>query len=110
MTGTAKRKGDHAEREAAAIIHELTGWNTRRQLGAGRHDDTGDLTGVPNTTIQVANWADVARAAREKPTTAEQQRHNGGTLFACTWVRFRGGTWRVILTPDQWATYARNSQ
>jgi hypothetical protein len=22
-------------------------------------------------------------------------------------VRFRGGTWRVVLTPEQWAAYVR---
>ena len=29
--------------------------------------------------------------------------------FACTWVRFRGGLWRVVLTPEQWATYHRET-
>jgi len=36
MTGAAKRKGDAAEREVAAIISELTGWPARRMLDAGR--------------------------------------------------------------------------
>jgi hypothetical protein len=27
--------------------------------------------------------------------------------YAATWVRFRGGTWRVVLTPEQWVAYAQ---
>ena len=99
---------------AAAIVDsllfaELTGHPARRKLGAGRADDTGDIDGVPATVVQVANWADVARAVREKPTGAETQRRNAGVTFACTWVRFRGGLWRVVLTPEQWATYHRET-
>lgn len=109
MTNAAKRKGDSAEREAAQLIAELTGHPARRKLGAGRADDTGDIDGVPATVVQVANWADVARAVREKPTGAETQRRNAGVTFACTWVRFRGGLWRVVLTPEQWATYHRET-
>jgi hypothetical protein len=40
---------------------------------------------------------------------AEAQRRNAGATFACTWVRFRGGLWRVVLTPEQWATYHRET-
>ena len=109
MTSRSKQKGDAAEREAAQLIAELTGHPARRKLGAGRADDTGDIDGVPGTVVQVANWADTARAVREKPTGAEAQRVNAGATFACTWVRFRGGLWRVVLTPEQWATYHRET-
>jgi len=62
---------------------------------------------VPNTTIQVANWADALRAVRTKPLEAQTQATNAGTTFAAAFVRLRGGVWRVVLTPDQWATYDR---
>ena len=107
MTGKAKRKGDKAEREAAELICELTGYEVRRKLGAGRTDDEGDLEGLPNVTIQVCDWADTARAAREKPKGAEDQRENAGTDYAATFVRFRGGTFRVVLTPEQWLAYVK---
>ena len=45
----------------------------------------------------------------DRPTSAETQRRNAGATFACTWVRFRGGLWRVVLTPEQWATYHRET-
>ena len=80
----------------------------RRKLGAGRQDDSGDLDGVPDHVIQVANWADTAAAARIKPPEAEHQRHNAAVSHAATLVRFRGGTWRVVLTLEQWARYIRS--
>lgn len=56
MGNPQKRKGDAAEREAAALVAELTGYPVRRKLGAGRSDDEGDLEGVPRTVLQVAAW------------------------------------------------------
>lgn len=107
----AKRKGDGAERQAAELISRLLGLPVRRRLGAGRTNaaggDVGDLEGVPDHAIQVASWADVAAAARIKPPEAQQQASHAGVAYAATWVRFRGGTWRVVLTPEQWAAYVR---
>lgn len=100
-----KAKGDRAEREAADLLTELLGTPVRRKLGAGRQDDTGDLDGVPDHVVQVANWADTAAAARLKPEGAEQQRINAGEPHAATLIRFRGGTYRVVLTLEQWARY-----
>ena len=109
MASSSKRKGDRAELEVQALIRDLTGWPARRKLGAGRADDMGDVDNVPATVVQVASWADALRAVREKPVGAEEQRERAGATFACTWVRLRGGVWRVVLTPEQWATYARES-
>ena len=61
MTGKAKRKGDKAEREAAELICELTGYEVRRKLGAGRTDDEGDLEGLPDWLRDAA-----AQAATER--------------------------------------------
>lgn len=105
MASPQKRKGDSAEREAAQLLSDLLGVPVRRQLGAGRQDDVGDLDGVPGHIIQIASWADTAAAARIKPAAAEQQRRNAGAAHAATLVRFRGGTWRVVLTLEQWAAY-----
>jgi hypothetical protein len=105
MANSQKAKGDRAELEAAEMLTELLGTTVRRKLGAGRQDDTGDLDGVPDHIVQVANWADTAAAARVKPKEAEDQRENAGAEFAATLVRFRGGKWRVVLTPEQWVRY-----
>jgi len=109
VTSPQKRKGDAAELEIARILHDLTGWPVRRKLGAGRTDDEGDLEGIPDTVVQVANWADVNRAIRQKPVEAEQQRHNAGATFAVTLIRLRGGMWRAVLTPEQLATLLREA-
>ena len=107
----AKRKGDTAERQAAELISRLLQFTVRRRLGAGRTTaaggDLGDLDGVPDHAIQVASWADVAAAALLKPKEAAQQACHAGVPYAATLVRFRGGTWRVVLTPEQWAAYVR---
>jgi len=105
MTTTSKRKGDRAEIEAATLIADLTGYPVRRKLGAGRADDTGDLDGVPDHVIQVCNWSRVAEAVSQKPIGAEEQRVNAGVGYAATFIRIRGGTWRVVLTPEQWCAY-----
>jgi len=109
VTSPQKRKGDVAELEIARILHDLTGWPVRRKLGAGRTDDEGDLEGIPDTVVQVANWADINRAIRQKPVEAEQQRHNAAATFAVTLIRLRGGMWRAVLTPEQLCTLLREA-
>jgi hypothetical protein len=124
VTGPGKRKGDKAELEVQGLLRELLGVPARRKLGAGRRDDVGDIDGVPDTVIQVVNApSDTLRAVREKPLECEEQRaryvtyqwdHNGvehvdRRTFAATFVRLRGGEYRVVLTPEQWATYRREA-
>jgi len=111
MANPQKRKGDAAEREAAQLLSDLMGLVVRRKLGAGRTTtaggDTGDLDGVPSHVIQVASWANTAAAARLKPDEAALQAEHAAALRALQPLRFRGGTWRVVLTPEQWAAYLR---
>jgi hypothetical protein len=105
----SKRKGDRAELEVQGIIRDLTGWPARRMLGAGRLDDIGDVTGVPDTTIQVASYADLTRAVREKLPKCVEQQQRAQTTFGATFLRLRGGRYVVVMTPEQWGTYARES-
>lgn len=111
MTNRAKGKGDRAELEAAAMLNDLLNLplTIRRRLGAGRTiaagGDVGDLDGVPDHAVQVANWSDAAAAARQKPAEAEQQALNLGVAHSVTLVRFRGGKWVVVLSLAQWVRY-----
>ena len=107
MANPQKAKGDRAELEAAELSSQLLGVPARRELGAGRLDDTGDIAGVPDHSVQVASWKDTAAAAVQKPRGAEAQRVNAGRAHAVTMVRFRGGTWRMVMTPEQWARLLR---
>lgn len=106
----SKRKGDKAELEVQGILRDLLGVPARRALGAGRKDDVGDIHGVYETVIQVANKpSDTLRAVREKPLEAERQRMRAGVMFAATFVRLRGGEYRVVLTPEQFAMLWREA-
>lgn len=109
MANPQKNKGDKAEREIAGLLVELTGWPVRRKLGAGRADDTGDLDGVPMTTVQVKNYADLTRAIREGLHDLRAQRTNADTPFAALMVRRPGGRWIVVMEPDQWAALTREA-
>lgn len=106
---SAKAKGDRAEREVAALIGGLTGFPARRKLGAGRFDDVGDIDGVPDTVIQVADYTDLSRALREKVPACVVQQERAGATFGVTMLRRRGGVWVAALTLEQWATYAREA-
>lgn len=111
MTNPSKRKGDAAELEAARILYDLLGVPARRRLGAGRSDDTGDIDGVPDTVIQVVSRSTdvVAVGIVRKPLEAGQQARNAGVTHAATMLRIRGGIWRVVLTPEAFATLWREA-
>jgi hypothetical protein len=106
---SSKRKGDKAELEVQGLLRDLLGVPARRALGAGRLDDMGDIDGVPETCVSVTNRKDVAAAVRSKPVEAEMQRRRRRCTFAATFVRLRGGSYVVCLTPEQWATYWREA-
>lgn len=110
MTHPSKRKGDAAELEVQGILRDHLGVPARRALGAGRLDDMGDIGNVPNTTIQVANYADIGRAIREKlPETVQQQRR-AQSLFGALFCRRRGGEYVVVMTVEQFCTLWREAQ
>ena len=104
MSNPQKRKGDKAEREAAELLTEVTGFDCQRNLSAGIPGDVGDIHGVPNFVIQVADWKDKSQACLVKPREVEVQRENAGVDFVASMVRFRGGQWRMVLTPEQFNT------
>jgi hypothetical protein len=109
VSNPAKRKGDKAELEVQALIRDLTGWPARRKLGAGRADDMGDIDGVPYTVIQVAAYKDLARGIREKLPACVEQQQRAEATFGATFLRLPGGRYVVCLTPEQWATLAREA-
>jgi hypothetical protein len=109
VTTPAKRKGDQAERDAAQALAALTGWPVRRKLGAGRLEDTGDLHGVPDTTVQVKSYSDCLRAIREGLPELRAQQANAGTPFGALLVRRRGGHWTAVMDLDQLAALLREA-
>jgi len=71
---------------------------------------SGDIDGVPDCVIQVANWSNVGAAVSQKPAECERQAANAGTTFGATFVRIRGGRYVVALTPEQWACLYREAR
>ena len=96
-----KTKGDKAEREAAELLTKVTGYECKRTLAAGIPDDVGDIIGIPDCVVQVANYKDTSTACLKKPREVESQRENAGAKYAASMVRWRGGHWRVVLTVEQ---------
>ena len=105
-----KNKGDAAEREIALLLSKFTGYEVERRFGAGQDKDKGDLVGIPDTVLQVANWKDTNAAILQKPREAEQQRINANVKHAASLVRYKkrpgckeGDNWRVVMTIEQYA-------
>lgn len=109
MSNPSKRRGDRAELEVQQLLRDQLGHPARRALGAGRTDDIGDIHGIPDLVVQVVNAKDVAHSVRHKPLQAEQQRLNANVTFACTFVRLKGGEYRVAMTVDQFCTMYREA-
>ena len=107
MTNSAHAKGSRAELEIAKLLHELTGDNVRRKLGAGRMDDEGDLDGLTDTTCQVKNYRDITRALREALHDLPTQQANAGTPYAVAFIRRPGGNWAACMNLDQFAAWYR---
>jgi hypothetical protein len=103
VSNPQKTKGDKAELEVQELLRLLfDDPYIRRALGAGRQDDMGDIEGIPGTAIQVANWANKTAAIRSKLVGVERQRLNKRVPFAASFIRLQGGTWIVVMTPEQW--------
>lgn len=102
MANPQKRKGDKAELEVQALLRDHLGVPARRALGAGRLDDMGDISNVPWTTIQVANYADLDRAVREKLPELAAQQERAGQTFGALFCRRRGGEYVVVQSVEQW--------
>lgn len=109
MPHPSKAKGDRAEREAAALLADELGLPVRRKLGAGRHDDHGDLEGLPNLTLEVKNQRDIAGAVRDGLNDSQREQRNAGTDFGAAMIRRPGGRWFIAMTPEQFATLYRES-
>jgi len=75
MTAMSRNKGATGEREIAALIRDLTGWDVRRRVR--QHEGDSDLEGVPGWSVEVkrhagAGRADIARWWRQAVAQAER--------------------------------------
>jgi hypothetical protein len=60
VSASSRTKGQAGEREIAALIRDLTGWDVRRRVR--QHDGDSDLMGVPGWSIEVKRRARALRS------------------------------------------------
>jgi hypothetical protein len=105
----SRRKGINAEREVAALLSDELGFPVKRRYNLGTHEDVGDLVGLPETCISVANYSSLDRAVREKLPELEQQQARSGATFAAMFCRRRGGKYVVVMSPEAFAALWREA-
>ena len=128
MGAMSRTKGQTGEREAAALIRDLTGWDVRRRVR--QHDGDSDLEGVPGWSVEIKRHASASRGEiRAWWAQAVAQARPAGLLPVLLYRRDRdqwravwpvgvhlalqerdywtGYEWTVEGTPDAWAAVAR---
>lgn len=107
MVHPSKRKGDRGELEAAHLLTNLLGFKVERKLGAGRAEDTGDLYGVHDWTLEVKRTSSVAIGVRDGLADVVREQANAGSTYGAALVRADGGQWFVAMTPEQFCAAVR---
>jgi hypothetical protein len=128
MGAMSRTKGQAGEREAAALIRDLTGWDVRRRVR--QHDGDSDLEGVPGWSVEIkrhasasrgdiaAWWAQAVAQARPAGLLPVLLYRRDRDQWRAVWpvgvhlalqVRdyWTGYEWTVEGTPDAWAAVAR---
>jgi hypothetical protein len=75
MSNPNKAKGDQWERDTVAVFQANGLHHVERAYGAGRHDDRGDLAGLPrwivdcknHATLKLSEWIDSVHAKKRRP-------------------------------------------
>jgi hypothetical protein len=106
---SALERGKRGEREAVNLLADLSGWPVRRALGLGRHEDAGDVIGLPQCVVQIKSYSDVLRGIREALDELPVQQANAGAAYAAALIRRPGGRWIVVMTPEMLVTLLREA-
>ena len=109
MSNPSKRRGDRAELEVARLISDHLGITVKRRLGAGRKEDEGDMWGIPDCVVEVKSYSSVGDGVNAALADLERERLNAGVPFAAGFVRRRGGTYAVVMTPEHFAALYREA-
>jgi len=87
MTSPQKIKGSAYEREVVKALTEA-GIYAERAYGAGRPDDVGDISGIPNWILECKNHAKFALS--QWLAEAERERQNAKAKFGAVIIKKRG--------------------
>ncbi|MDC6177810.1 hypothetical protein [Ralstonia solanacearum] len=90
----SRNKGKAGEREIAALVRDLTGWEARRRVR--QHEGDSDLEGVPGWSVEVKRYAKAARAdVRGWWEQAARQATTAGQTPVLFWRQDRD-EWRAV--------------
>ncbi len=108
----SRNKGKAGEREIAALVAELTGYDVRRRVR--QHDGDSDLEGLPGWSLEVKRYATAGRAQiRQWWTQAVEQAERSGAVPVLLY-RLDRDDWRAVWplsvslvqqTADMWTNY-----
>lgn len=128
MGAMQRTKGQAGEREIAALIRDLTGWDVKRRVR--QHDGDSDLEGIPGWSVEVKRHAsatrcDIAGWWRQAVTQAKGQlpvlfyrldRDQWRAVWPAA-VSMRGASeiwmgyeWTAEGSVEAWAAVAREAQ
>lgn len=105
MSAMQRNKGKAGEREVAAMIRDLTGWDVRRRVR--QHDGDSDLVGVPGWVVEVkrhktaarheisAWWRQTVDQASNIPT-GDERRPVGRLALPVLFFRKDRDDWRAV--------------
>ncbi len=121
-----RTKGKAGEREIAALVRDLTGWDVRRRVR--QHDGDSDLDGVPGWSVEVkrhraaqrhqiaAWWAQTVQQATQVPAGPPEVATNRiPCLLPVLFFRADRDQWRAVWPvslglvqqhAEQWHSYA----
>jgi len=92
MSAMQRNKGKAGEREIAALLRELTGWDVRRRVR--QHDGDSDLEGVPGWSVEVKRHRTASRA--DIAQWWGQTMAQAGELLPVLFYRADRGEWRAV--------------
>jgi hypothetical protein len=87
-----RSKGQVGEREAAALIQALTGWEVRRRVRNAAGDS--DLVGVPGWSVEIKRYASASRA--DIATWWQQCVTQAGNELPVLFYRLDRADWRGV--------------
>lgn len=92
MSAMQRTKGKAGEREIAALVRDLTGWDVRRRVR--QHDGDSDLEGVPGWSVEVKRHASASRA--DIARWWQQAVAQAGAALPVLFYRADRAAWRAV--------------
>lgn len=94
MGAMQRTKGKAGEREVAAIIRDLTGWDVQRRVR--QHDGDSDLLGVPGWSVEVKRYATADRGDIRKWWAQTVEQSKPDMLLPVLFFRRNRDDWRAV--------------